>query len=90
MKVALSKFPIKSKVYRSKARNAGSFKETELKEVNNTIINDLEEYTNKYPKRVETFNSEICHKRYWRARLQDSSWKVTAKTKSILFWNKID
>lgn len=30
------------KVYRSKARNAGLFKETELKEVINTNINDLE------------------------------------------------
>ena len=42
LKTALSKFPIKSKVYRLKARNAGLFKETELKEVTNTIINNLD------------------------------------------------
>ena len=42
LKKALSKFPIKSKVYRSKARNAGLFKEIELKEVANTIINSLD------------------------------------------------
>ena len=41
LKIALSKFPIKSKVYGSKA-NAGLFQETELKEVTNTIINNLD------------------------------------------------
>ena len=48
MKIALSKFPIKSKVYGSKA-NAGLFKETELKEVTNTIINNLDKsFQSKY------------------------------------------
>ena len=42
LKIALSKFPIKSKVYRSKARNAGFLKETELKEVTKTIISNLD------------------------------------------------
>ena len=80
MKIALSKFPIKSKVYRSKARNTGLFKETELKEVTNTIINNLDmSFQSKYrttftaqmketlastPERVKAFNSEILHKRY--------------------------
>ena len=44
LKIALSKFPIKSKVYGSKA-NAGLFKETELKEVANTIINNLDKFS---------------------------------------------
>ena len=49
LKIALSKFPIKSKVYRLKARNAGLFKETELKEVTNTIINNLDKsFQSKY------------------------------------------
>ena len=49
LKIALSKFPIKSKVYRLKPRNAGLFKETELKEVTNTIINNLDKsFQSKY------------------------------------------
>ena len=49
LKKALSKFPIKGKVYRSKARNVGLFKEIELKEVANTIINSLEKsFQSKY------------------------------------------
>ena len=49
MKIALSKSPIKSKVYRSKARNAGLFKEIEWKEVANTIINNLDKsFQSKY------------------------------------------
>ena len=48
LKIALSKFPIESKVYGSKA-NAGLFKETELKEVTNTIINNLDKsFQSKY------------------------------------------
>ena len=41
LKIELSKFPIKIKVYGSKARDAGLFKETELKEVTNIVINNL-------------------------------------------------
>ena len=49
LKIVLSKFPIKSEVYRLKARNAGLFKETELKEVTNTIINNLDKsFQSKY------------------------------------------
>ena len=48
LKIVLSKFSIKSKVYGSKA-NAGLFKETELKEVTNTIINNLDKsFQSKY------------------------------------------
>ena len=48
LKIALSKFPIKSKFYGSKA-NAGLFKETELKDVTNTIINNLDKsFQSKY------------------------------------------
>ena len=57
LKIALSKFPIKSKVYRSKARNAGLFKETELKEVTKTIISNLDKsFQSKYR---TTFTVEI-------------------------------
>ena len=42
LKTAFSKFPIKSKVYGSKARDTGLFKETELKEVTNIVINNLD------------------------------------------------
>ena len=43
------RFPIKSKVYRLKARNASLFKETESKEVANTIINNLDKsFQSKY------------------------------------------
>ena len=48
LKIALSKFPIKSKIYGSKA-NTGLFKETELKQVTNTIINNLDKsFQSKY------------------------------------------
>ena len=79
LKIALSKFSIESKVYGSKA-NAGLFKETELKEVTNTIINNLDKsFQSKYRttltaqmkkiltsslERVKAFNIENCHKRY--------------------------
>ena len=67
-------------VCRSKARNAGLFEKTELNEVTNTIINNLDKiFKSKYrttftaqmkkiltsnPERVKTFNHKICQKRY--------------------------
>ena len=58
LKIALSKFPIKSKVYGSKA-NAGLFKETELKEVTNTIINNLDKsFQSKYQNYFDCTNEE--------------------------------
>ena len=57
LKIALSKFPIQGKVYRSKVKNAGLFKETELKEVTNTIINNLDNsFQSKYR---TTFTAEM-------------------------------
>ena len=73
LKISLSKFPIKSKVYRSKGRNTYLFKKTELKEVSHTIINNLDKsFQSKHrttltaqmkkvltstPERAEAFNS---------------------------------
>ena len=57
LKIALSKFPIKSKVYRLKAINAGLFKETELKEVTNTIINNV--YKSFQSKQRSTFTTQM-------------------------------